>query len=146
MTAPLRVVLDTNVVLSVLLFTRGRMAWLRTEWQAGRLVPVVCRATVVELMRVLGYPKFKLTEFEQAELLADFLPYAETVAGDFDAVAVPDCRDPHDRIFLALARGAEVAALVSGDADLLALAGEFSPPIMAPDRFLAEWRSMGGTS
>ncbi|MFT4102498.1 MAG: PIN domain-containing protein [Burkholderiaceae bacterium] len=41
-----RVVLDTNVVLSALLFTAGRLAWVRHAWQRQQLRPVVCRETV----------------------------------------------------------------------------------------------------
>jgi hypothetical protein len=39
MKAPPRVVLDTNVVLSALLFGGGWAARLRTGWQSGRFVP-----------------------------------------------------------------------------------------------------------
>jgi len=50
-----RVVLDTNIVLSALLFNAGRLAWVRHAWQRQRVQPLVCRATVNELMRVLAY-------------------------------------------------------------------------------------------
>lgn len=59
MIAP-RVVLDSNVVLSALLFSRGRLAWIRAAWQGGRFVPLASKPTVEELIRVLGYPKFRL--------------------------------------------------------------------------------------
>jgi hypothetical protein len=75
-----RVVLDTNVVLSALLFPSGRLAWLREAWQVGRVVPVVCRETTAELLSALAYPKFRLSVEEREELLADFLPYVEVVA------------------------------------------------------------------
>jgi predicted nucleic acid-binding protein len=39
-----RVVLDTNVILSALIFSRGRFAWLREAWKNGRIRPFVCRA------------------------------------------------------------------------------------------------------
>ncbi|MEO6623401.1 MAG: PIN domain-containing protein, partial [Nitrospirales bacterium] len=58
--APLRVVLDTNVVVSALLFRSGRLAWLREAWTSGRVVPVLGRETLAELMRVLAYPQFGL--------------------------------------------------------------------------------------
>ena len=78
-TQAVRVVPDTNIVLSTLLFAGGRVAWVRDAWQRGRIVPVVCHETVTELLRVLAYPKFKLSRSDQEELLADFLPYAEIV-------------------------------------------------------------------
>lgn len=47
-----RVVLDTNIVLSALLFTSGRLAWIRHAWQGRQLQPLVCRETVNELLLV----------------------------------------------------------------------------------------------
>ena len=43
---------------------------------------------------------------------------------------VPDCCDPKDRPFLELALFAQADALVTGDADLLALTSLFSIPII----------------
>lgn len=62
-------VLDTNVVLSALLFGSGRLSALRVHWQAARMLPLVSKATVQELLRVLAYPKFRLTAAERNELL-----------------------------------------------------------------------------
>lgn len=56
-----RVVVDTNVVLSALVFGGGATARVRQAWQTGRLLPLASTATVQELMRVLAYPKFKLS-------------------------------------------------------------------------------------
>lgn len=74
-----RVVLDSNCVISALLFSLQKMAWLRHSWQNEQITPLASKDTVTELIRVLAYPKFKLTKAEQEILLADFLPYAETV-------------------------------------------------------------------
>ena len=68
-----RVVLDTNVALSALLFARGRLAPLRDAWYVQRFVPLLSRNTASELVRVLRYPKFRLSTGEQQELLADLL-------------------------------------------------------------------------
>ena len=127
-----RVVLDTNCIVSALLFARGRLAWLRAAWAAGTLVPLVCTETVQELLRVLAYPKFDLTRSEMDALLGDFLPFADIVELAEDE-AWPDCRDPNDRVFLALALQAQAEALVTGDADLLACKGDFPLPILTPD-------------
>jgi len=129
----LRVVLDTNIALSALLFRNGRLTWIRHAWQAGQLVPVVCRDTTAQLLRVLAYPKFKLTALEQEELLADFLPWAEIAVLPNQAPELPECRDRHDQVFLMLARAASVDTLVTGDADLLALREDFLPPILTAE-------------
>ena len=75
MTSPLRVVLDTNLVLSALVFPAGRVASLRELWQQQQFLPLVSQPTLAELIRALGYPKFRLTLAEQEELLADYLPF-----------------------------------------------------------------------
>ena len=125
MTSPLRVVLDTNVVLSALVFGGGQAGQLRRAWQAGAFVPLASAVTVQELVRVLAYPKFALTRAAQDELLADFLPYAQTVRMPQPPPPVPDCRDPLDVPFLQLASAGQAQWLVSGDKDLLVLAQAF---------------------
>ena len=125
MTSPLRVVLDTNVVLSALVFGGGQAGQLRRAWQAGAFVPLASAVTVQELMRVLAYPKFSLSRAAQDELLADFLPYAQTVRMPQPPPPVPDCRDPLDVPFLQLAVAGQAQRLVSGDKDLLVLAQAF---------------------
>lgn len=121
--APPRVVLDTNVVLSALLFGGGPAARVRAGWQTGRFVPLASTATAQELVRVLAYPKFKLAPPEQEELLADVMPWLEVVRISDPPPRVPACRDPFDLPFLHLAVAGNARALVSGDRDLLALAG-----------------------
>ena len=125
MTSPLRVVLDTNVVLSALVFGGGQAGQLRRAWQAGAFVPLASAVTVQELVRVLAYPKFSLSMAEQDELLADFLPYAQTVRIAEPLPPVPECRDPLDIPFLQLALTGQAQRLVSGDKDLLVLAQAF---------------------
>jgi len=131
-----RVVLDTNVALSALVFGKGTTARLRAAWQGGLCLPLLSTATAQELMRVLAYPKFRLDAQEQQELLADYLPYAQVVLVPQPPPAVPACRDPFDLPFLHLAAAGQVDALVTGDADLLALAGLASCPIVTPEAFL----------
>lgn len=123
MRAPPRVVLDTNVVVSALLFGAGSAARVRAGWQAGRFTPLASTATAQELVRVLAYPKFRLAADEQAELLADYLPWVHAVRIPEPPPAAPRCRDPFDVAFLHLAAAGKAGALVSSDRDLLALAG-----------------------
>jgi putative PIN family toxin of toxin-antitoxin system len=132
MSAPLRVVLDTNVVLSALVFGGGMAGRLRLGWQQGVFVPLASIATVQELMRVLAYPKFRLSKLEQDELLADYLPYTVTVRIPQPPPAVPNCRDPLDVPFMQLALAGRAKVLVSGDRDLLALADVFGITCACP--------------
>jgi len=130
-----RVVLDTNIVLSALLFDTGRLAWVRQAWQRQQFRPLVCRETVNELLRVLAYPKFTLSAQEQQELLGDFLPHAEVVTLPASWPDLPACRDDKDQVFLVLAQLAHADALVSGDADILALRDVFPGRIWTADEF-----------
>lgn len=117
--APLRIVLDTNVLLSALLFG-GEPGKLRDLWVGKRIVPLVSKATFAEFRRALTYPKFRLSPAEITMLVEDeVLPYAEVVEVADSALQV--CRDPHDDKFLALAAAADASYLVTGDRDLLAL-------------------------
>jgi len=132
-----RVVFDTNVVMSALLFGGGISTRLRVVWQSGACVPLVSTATVQELIRVLAYPKFRLSADEQHELLADYLPYAMSVHIPQPTPTVPVCRDPFDLPFLHLAAAGKATALVTGDRDLLALAGQTRFAILTPAEFVA---------
>jgi len=135
-----RVVFDTAVVVSAMLFPEGRLAWIRNAWLSGAAIPVVSRSTVQELIRVLAYPKFKLTAAEREELLGDYLPHAEVCDKEPVGVALPKCRDPNDQMFIDLAAAADADALVTGDADLLAVAKRFTIPVLTP----GQWREKSG--
>ena len=117
--ALLRAVLDTNVLVSALLFDQGRLSWLRPCWQQGQLTPVLAEPTARELLRVLAYPKFRLQAAERERLLEDLLPWCESWTAAIPTSA-HRVRDPHEQVFLDLALAAATPALVTGDADLLA--------------------------
>lgn len=129
---PPRLVLDTNVLLSALLFRRASVSWLRTAWQAESILPLASRDTVFELLRVLGYPKFGLTAPDRDDLLADYLPWCATVTIPEPPPVTPACRDSFDQPFLVLALAGRADAMVTGDGDLLALADAFPVPILTP--------------
>lgn len=128
--------LDTNAVLSALVFGGGSAGQLRLAWQGGRCRPLVSTATVQELIRVLAYPKFRLGADEQHQLLADYLPWATSARIADPLPAIPHCRDRFDAPFLHLAEAGRVDVLVSGDRDLLALAGQTRFAVLAPAAFL----------
>lgn len=138
--SPTRVVLDTSVVVSALVFETGQLAWLRSAWRKERIKPLVSKSTVKELLRVLAYPKFRLSPDEQEIFQADYLPFCESVIATVRVSSVPRCRDPHHRPFLFLALAGKADSLVSGDDDLLVLALQFAVPIVKP----AELRTLLG--
>jgi uncharacterized protein len=130
-----RVVIDTNLVLSALVFAQGRLAPLRLAWQGALCQPLVSSITAAELIRVLAYPKFELPSEAQQELLADYLPYCTTVRMPAKLPATPKCRNKFDLPFLQLAVAGKVDYLVTGDQDLLVLNGQLSCPIITADQF-----------
>ena len=131
------VVIDTNLVLSALVFAAGRPAALRQAWQDGRCIPLVSQATAAELIRVLAYPRFKLSEADREELLADYLPYCRSVRIPVRLPKLPACPDANDPMFIELAAVGKAAWLVTGDKGLLVLAPAFGGRIVTAEALLA---------
>ena len=134
----MRAVLDTNIVVSALLFASGRLAPLRLAWQSGGFSPLVSAPTTQELIRVLSYPKFKLTTVDRDELLADYLPYCSAVTLPGKAPRTPDCRDPGDIPFLQLAAHARADFLVTGDRDLLDIRARTNYAVVTAEEFMSK--------
>lgn len=130
----IRVVLDTNVLVSVLFFG-GRLSVIRTAWREARITPALSLDTFHELVNVLGYPKFSLSKEEISFVIEDeILPYFEVVDAARNATGV--CRDPDDDKFLSCAASAPAAYLVSGDKDLLELKKFKGVRIISPAELL----------
>jgi putative PIN family toxin of toxin-antitoxin system len=131
---PLRVVLDTNVLVSALLFG-GRAGMLRDAWQDGRIIPLVSKATFAEFRKVLSYPKFKLSQREiRAIINEEILPFVEPVEIDDQVSGV--CRNAHDDMFFAVAACGSAEYLVTGDQDLLVLKNYSTTRIVTVAEFL----------
>ena len=147
MSAAPRVVLDTNVVVSALVFRSGLAGQVRQAWHRSGVLPLASAVTVQELVRVLAYPKFRLSQAEQDELLADYLPYAQTVRIPKPPPTVLNCRDPLDLPFMHLAVAGKAKVLVTGDLDLLAIASEFEQangcPMVTVDAFCQTYCAQG---
>jgi uncharacterized protein len=141
--APPRVVLDTNCLLSSLLFRNGVLSWIRRSWEAREFTPLVSAQTVDELIRVLAYPKFALSAEDCQAVLEDFLSYAEVVQiepiqSKEYSNAKSKLTDRDDQIFLDLAFSSDTDVLVSGDKALLRLAKDISRfQILSPNNFTA---------
>ncbi len=141
--APLRVVLDTNVVLALWHYRHPRLLELRA-WLDARGAVLLTRAGLLdELAHVLRLPAFGLAPVQREAVLADYRArcVAAPEAAGPDAVdALPRCRDPDDQPFLTLAWEAEAHLLLTRDKRVLAMAGR-SPwsgrtQIVTPERLL----------
>lgn len=144
----MRVVFDTNVLLSILVFADPRHEPLREAWRAGRLVPLASDACLAEFERVLDYPNLAARDAqERAAHVAAFRDYrrhAEAVAVDLARLrSLPACRDPDDQKFLELAAAGHADALVTGDKRLLELRRRVDFAILAPDALVAKLATRG---
>ena len=121
-----RVVLDTNVLVSLYVFADDRFAKLRTRIESGEWQALTDDACFNEFRRVLAYPVFALADADQKRVLE---AYGATVTRlacpgtrHTASAALPRCRDLDDQKFLELARDAAADWLLTGDKALLRLA------------------------
>jgi putative PIN family toxin of toxin-antitoxin system len=85
----------------------------------------------MELTRVLAYPRFHLSNDRSVELLGLYVPYCERI-NPLERCPV-SCRDAKDQPFLDLAHCGKADLMVTGDEDLLALAGQTNFVIESPE-------------
>jgi len=130
-----RVVLDTNVLVSALLFT-GKLSKIVDLWRQAKMIPLISRETFEELRAVLEYPKFSLAPDEiQSIIENEILPFFEVVEIQENVRGV--CRDPGDDKFIACAVSAPADFLVSGDKDLTGLKRYKTVKIIRVSEFLS---------
>jgi putative PIN family toxin of toxin-antitoxin system len=114
-----KIVLDTNILVSALLFNR-ELSKIVDLWKEGKIIPVVSKETFEEFRRVLEYPRFSLTDTEIKSIIEEeVLPF-------FKVTEITDqvgdvCRDPDDDKFISCAISASADFIVSGDKGLCSL-------------------------
>ena len=119
MTSDRRFVLDTNVIVSALLFkgSTARQAFDKALVDGELLLSV---DTLYELNDVLRRPKFNkyVSEEDRLQFLAALVREAAFVEVTMTITA---CRDPMDNKFLELAVSGNAESIISGDDDLLSM-------------------------
>jgi putative PIN family toxin of toxin-antitoxin system len=126
---PLKLVLDTNVVLDWLVFQNATIEPLRRAIEQRRITVITYPPAIAELERVLSYPQLKVDPQRRTAVLEAYRAAASvaTVPEGYstERLMVPEgfprCRDPDDDHFLALAHHAAADALVSKDRAVLKL-------------------------
>lgn len=136
--APPRVVVDTDLVLSALVSSGGGPAALRRGWQRRRFIPLASKAMVDELMGGLARPRFRLSTGEQEDLLFDYLFFCKIVEVPVFPSAIPTGLNPFGVSSLVLAIAGGASCLVADDRELLGLRAELPCPIFGADDFLAQ--------
>ena len=137
-----RVVLDTNVLVSLWIFADSRYAPLRTALEDGRWQALTSAPCLAEFERVLDYPQFAVAPERQRQALAEYRRFAASVdAAPESPAPLPRCKDKDDQKFLELARDGKAEWLVTADRALLVLARRQKLAhlfrIVAPDAALA---------
>jgi putative PIN family toxin of toxin-antitoxin system len=128
----MRVVLDTNVLVSGLAYPASIPGRIVEVWRQGGLDVVLSRFILDEMARVLPrLPRIGLTPGEIRDLADSFMFLADVV--EPDAEQEPGLRDVADQQVLATLRASHADYLITGDKDLVALAGKY--PIVTPAVF-----------
>lgn len=132
----MRIVIDTNVLISALLSGTSLPAHLIALWREGRFDLLTSADQLDELTRVTRYPKIRerlspalagrlINQLRKAALLVTNLP------------TVTVCADPYDNYLLAMAEAGQAEFLLTGDKrDLLGLGAYKGTRIMAVREFL----------
>jgi putative PIN family toxin of toxin-antitoxin system len=130
----LRVVLDTNVLVSGLAYPGSIPGRIIGAWRHGSLDVVLSHYILDEMARVLPrLSRVKLSPIEIRDLVDSFMFLADVVEPGTDQD--PNLRDPADQPVLATLKAAQARYLITGDKDLLALAEQY--PIVSPADFWA---------
>ncbi len=135
----LRVVLDTDVLASGIAYGNGIPARIVGAWEQGSIKVVLSRHILAELARILPRFDYKLhwKPSEYADLIDILTLRTELV--EPEALRPDAVRDPGDLPVLGTLLASKADYLITGDDDLLSLAGQY-PTIISPADF---WRKHG---
>jgi uncharacterized protein len=131
-----KVVLDTNVLLSGLMFPDGAPGRVVAAWRQARFELVISVPQLAEIGRALAYPKIQRILGWDDQRIEQFIRQLYIRAGIVDLagtlVEVPG--DPDDMPILATLVAAKADVLITGDGDLLALRDRYA--IQTPAEFV----------
>ncbi len=135
----MRVVLDTNVIISATLSVQGAPAHVISAWEQECFEVVVSVPLLAEYARVLAYPKIVRVHGMDEAAQQSFLARLRAASVVVPVTAIPDIieEDPADNVVLATAASGDAAYIVSGDQDLLRLLQYQGIEILPPALFLS---------
>jgi len=130
----LRLVYDTNIIISALLF-EGSKPSKAFDIGINQGAILFSSSTFTELEEVLSRNKFDqyISHEERKQFLTSFILYSKPVEIN---ETISACRDPQDNKFLELAVCGKADFIISGDEDLLVLNPFRKIKILTPDSFL----------
>jgi|ERR1700691_215325 len=110
----MRVVLDTNVLVSALIIQTGNPAAIYRAWQEGRFTLLTCAEHLDEVRATLRKPALadRIKPYKAGALVNEMKKLAEIVEGLQSVCRSPD---PSDDFLLALCEAGRADYLVTGD-------------------------------
>jgi putative PIN family toxin of toxin-antitoxin system len=133
----MRVVLDTNIIVSALLAPAGKPAAIIRVWLDGKFTLLSCAAHVDELRATLQKPR--IAERIKPHKAGRLVNQIKQLAQDVGALPpVKRSSDPQDDFLLAMAEAGQADYLVTGDkSGLLALGTHKATRIITASDFAA---------
>lgn len=132
----MRIVLDTNVLLSGLMLPDSTPGKIVGAWRSGNFSLVLSEPVLEEIARVLAYPKVRKRLGWDDETIARYIALlrfeVEVVSIGGIEVSVP--ADPDDDHLLATLIAGKADWLITGDRDFDVLAGRY--PVISPSEFV----------
>jgi len=129
----MRVVLDTNILISAIVFG-GKPKIILEKAIRGDIQLVLSDPILEELQGVLLGKKFRYPTHVVVEIAQQLTSLAEIVYPEVEIVVIKN--DPYDNRILECAVNGKAKYIVSGDSDLLLLKSYQNIDILTPDEFL----------
>lgn len=132
----MKVVLDTNVLLSGLMLSDSIPGSIVRAWRVAQFDLVLSEPMLDEIRRVLGYPKIQRRLRWDSHVIDNFillLRFRSTIV-DISGVSAEVPADPNDNFILATLIAGQAECLITGDGDLLAMRDVY--PILTPAEFV----------
>ena len=132
----MKVVLDTNVLLSGLMFPDGAPGRVVAAWRQARFELVISVPQLAEIGRALAYPKIRRILGWDDQRIEQFIRqlYVRAQIVDLTGTTVQVPGDEDDIPILATLVAAKADVLITGDGDLLALRDRYA--IQTPAEFV----------
>jgi uncharacterized protein len=150
-TTQMRLVIDTNILLSIYLYGDSRHTPLRERYTCGAdllLMDALCYEELTHMMRSRHFEKVRVANAIDVEpLLIKIADECDWIASAIPQgmPALPSCRDPDDQKFLLLAARGNADALLSYDKALLKCKGRVRFTISRPEQLAMSAKAPSAT-
>lgn len=133
----MRVVLDTNILVSALITFKGNPAAIYDAWQSGKFTLLTCAGHLEELRATLQKPR--VSDLIKPHKAGRLVNQIKRLADDVGPLPhVRRSPDPHDDFLLAMSEAGQARYLVTGDkSGLLSLRRHKATEIVSASKFAA---------